>query len=289
MLTIFSIPKPFQGHIGIIQRNAIHSWSRLQPENEIILCGDEPGTGEVANEFNAKWLPRLACNEYGTPFLNSAFDQVENISRHRLLCYINSDIILLRDFVKAIARIPFNNFLAAGQRWNIDLTEPWDFEQPDYEERLARYVAEHGTLEHPWGIDYFVFPKNGVARNLPPFVVGRPGWDNFFIYRARHLRLPVVDVTRAVTVIHQNHGYSHVPKRVGKEWEGPEADWNRKLIGKWDYFFTLLDATHIMTPRAVRPALGYKYLLRRLQTMPVFYPNLRPIFNFMRFIKPRPS
>ena len=26
MLTIFTIPKPFIGHIGVIQRNAIMSW-----------------------------------------------------------------------------------------------------------------------------------------------------------------------------------------------------------------------------------------------------------------------
>lgn len=289
MLTIFSIPKPFRGHIGIIQRNAIQSWSRLHPENEIILCGDEAGTGETAAEFKVTWLPHLPRNEFGTPFLNSAFDQVENISKHRLLCFVNSDIILLSDFLKAVQRLRFPKFLLAGQRWNIDLTEPWDFDQPDSEARLQRYVADYGRLEYPSGIDYFVFPKDGIQAQLPPFVVGRPGWDNFFIYRARKLSIPVVDVTQAVMVIHQNHDYSHVPRRVGEVWEGPEADWNRQLIGGWDYLFTLLDATHIMTLQAVRPARGYKYLYRRLQTLPIFYPGARPIFQFLRTIKNRLS
>lgn len=287
MLTIFSIPKPFQGHIGIIQRNAIQSWLRLNPDIEVILCGNEPGTEEAASEFKIGWLPNLARNEYGTPFLNSAFDQVAKISRHPLLGYVNSDIILLSDFLRAIQRLRFGNFLIVGQRWNLDLTVPWDFEQPDLEERLARYVAEHGTLEHPWGIDYFVFPKNGVARNLPPFVVGRPGWDNFFIYQARKLSIPVVDVTKVVTVIHQNHDYNHVPERVGEVWEGPEADWNRRLIGSWDYVFTLLDATHLMTKQAVLPACGYKYLYRRLQTLPIFFPQITPLFRMLRRLKHR--
>jgi len=37
MLTLFTIPKAFQGHTGVIQRNAIRSWTLLRPECEIIL------------------------------------------------------------------------------------------------------------------------------------------------------------------------------------------------------------------------------------------------------------
>lgn len=45
MLTLFTIPKPFQGHIGMIQRNATQSWLQLQRACEIVLVGDEGGTG----------------------------------------------------------------------------------------------------------------------------------------------------------------------------------------------------------------------------------------------------
>ena len=31
MITFFTTPKPFLGHIGIIQRNAIESWKRRIP------------------------------------------------------------------------------------------------------------------------------------------------------------------------------------------------------------------------------------------------------------------
>jgi hypothetical protein len=46
MLTIFAIPKPFRGHIGVIQRNAICSWLELRQACEIILLGDDEGTAE---------------------------------------------------------------------------------------------------------------------------------------------------------------------------------------------------------------------------------------------------
>ena len=37
MLTIFATAKPFRGHDGIIQRNAVASWTRLRPQPESVL------------------------------------------------------------------------------------------------------------------------------------------------------------------------------------------------------------------------------------------------------------
>ena len=51
MITIFTIPKPFKGHINTIQRNAIQSWMQLKPECEIILFGDDYGVSDIAKEF----------------------------------------------------------------------------------------------------------------------------------------------------------------------------------------------------------------------------------------------
>ena len=51
MLTIFSPPKPFQGKIDVIQRNAIGSWIALGDEVEVILVGDEIGISDVASEY----------------------------------------------------------------------------------------------------------------------------------------------------------------------------------------------------------------------------------------------
>jgi hypothetical protein len=269
MLTIFSIPKPFQGHIGIIQENAIASWVRLRPACEIILCGDEAGIAEVAARFKVKHLPDIARNEYGTPFLDSAFNLAEREASFRLMCYVNTDIILLNEFIKAVRRVRSRRFLMVGQRYDVDLTSPWDYEEPNWEERLRSYVADHGILHPPMGSDYFVFPKGDAIGRLPAFAVGRPGWDNWLIYHARQLRVRVIDATKAVTVIHQNHGYSHVPNPRDDGWEGPEADWNRHLIGSHEHIFTLLDATHLLTCDRLLPALEQEHLQRRLETQPI--------------------
>jgi hypothetical protein len=269
MLTIFAVPKAFTGHIRVIQRNAIASWFRLRPSCEIILCGNETGTEETATEFNAKHMQNVDRNQYGTPLLNSVIGQVGRMARHNLICYVNADLMLLSDFLRAVMRIKFRKFLMVGQRWDVDIEKEWTFTDPDWEERVREFTSEHGTPHPPLGSDYFVFPREHPFGEIPPFAIGRLGWDNWFIYNARRLGIPVIDVSRVATVIHQNHDYGHVPEGTGVDYLGPESDRNRAILGSEDRAFTLLDATHIMTSKWILPTLGYKYLRRRWQTRPV--------------------
>lgn len=268
MLTLFAIPKPFQGHIAIIQRNAIQSWRRLHPDCEIILCGDDFGTKEAAVEFGAKYIPNIARNKFGTPLLNSAFEQAEREASQPLLCYVNADILLMNNFLSAIQSITFQKFLLVGQRWDVDLTEPWNFGTNEWERQLEKYVVTHGSLHPSTGIDYLVFPR-GMIGALPPFAVGRPGWDNWFIFRARSLGIPVIDATRVTTVVHQNHDYAHVKQATDDTTEGPEADRNRELVGGWEHFFTIQDATYFLTPNKWISTSSSYCIRRHLRTLPV--------------------
>src|SRR5438552_3655793 len=47
-LTILAVPKAFNGHIGVIQRNAISSWTVLSPRPDIRLYGTEDGMAKAA-------------------------------------------------------------------------------------------------------------------------------------------------------------------------------------------------------------------------------------------------
>lgn len=278
MLTIFSIPKSFDGHIGIIQRNAVESWRLLHPDCEIILCGREPGTFDLASELKLRLMPDIQTNEYGTPLLNSVFAKIERMASFTLLCYVNCDIILLRDLIDALKQVRFNKFLLVGQRRNIDIVQPLSFSQSDWESKLRQYVITHGVLHPPTGIDYFIFPKDKTLQELPAFAVGRPGWDNWFIYRARKLRIPVIDATETVLAIHQNHDYNHVPfARAKTNWEGPEADKNRVLMGNLEYIFTIADATHKMTSTRLIRVFGAGYLRRTWCSLPALCPAVKPL------------
>src|SRR6202023_3325328 len=91
MLTVFSIPKAFVGHIGVIQRNAIRSWRMLHPEIEIILFGSDEGTAEVAREFGIRHEPNVERNEFRTILVHSAFAKAQSMARHEVVCYVNCD------------------------------------------------------------------------------------------------------------------------------------------------------------------------------------------------------
>ena len=129
MLTLFTIAKPFHGHIAVIQRNAIRSWTSLRPACEIILFGDDEGTAKTAADFGVRHIPDVACNEYGTPLLNDIFEKAQRVARHNLLCYVNADIILMSDFMRAVEEVARRKrrFLMVGQRWDLDVQEPLDF------------------------------------------------------------------------------------------------------------------------------------------------------------------
>jgi hypothetical protein len=264
-----------------MQRNAIQSWLRLSPPCEVILFGEEEGIAQVVVDLKIRHEPDLVCNEYGTPLVSDVFEKARHLGTQNLLCYVNSDIILLSDFVKAIQRIHFKRFLMVGQRWDVDLKALWDFGQPTWEALLREYVSHHGTIHPPLGSDYFVFPRNEGIEKIPPFAIGRPGWDNWLIYKARKLHIPVIDATKVVTVIHQNHDYSHILNQNGGPWDGPEANRNRALMGGYECAFTLLESTHIMTPKAVRTALVYKYPRRCWQTMSIIISRIKAFVQFL--------
>ena len=243
MITLFAVPKAFAGEAADLQRNALASWTRLGDDVEVLLVSDDEGVAAAAASAGARHMPGVETTDYGTPLLSSAFALAREHSARRLLAYVNADIVLLPDFVRAVRRIRFTSFLCLGRR---------------------RDMAT-GELAPPDAIDYFVFAREGPLTELPPFVVGRPGWDNWMIYRARSLGIPVVDATRAITALHPAHGYEHVPQRAGYRWYGPEAESNFALIEGLERLQTR-HATHVLTRFGCVPALTPRRVVSRIRS-----------------------
>src|SRR5260221_3742301 len=245
MLTLFAIPKPFVGHINIIQRNAIHSWTRLKPRPEIILFGDELGTREVARDLGVERSPDVQVNASGTPLVSDFFGRASVQAKTALLCYINADIILLNDFAATLGEIGRwrAKFLASGQRWDLDVREPLDFDADDWEKALLERAKREGFQRPPNWVDYFVFDRE-YAKNLPPFAIGRTCWDNSLIWQALRSGRPVLDLSTRVMVVHQNHDYSHHNGGTAGVWNGEEAVENLRLAGGRRRLSTMLEATH---------------------------------------------
>jgi hypothetical protein len=284
MLTLFSTPKPFHGHIGVIQRNAIQSWKRIHPDVEIILFGDEDGAAEAAREFGLRHVPGVPKNEFGTKLLRGFFEPAQEMARYERLCYINCDIMVPPTFGAAIERVAthFPRFLMVGQRWNTDIREPWDFGSAEWDRKLDEYVSDHGSLLDATGIDYFAFPR-GLYRDMPPLVIGRIWWDHWLIWRARSLGTPVVDATRTVRVIHQNHDYSYHPAGATGVWQDEQARTNYELAGgKW-HLYTIDDATHQLTPAGLQRKVWYPLAPLRRAMRPYVAPTW---YKFLKITQP---
>lgn len=275
MLTIFSIPKPFLGHINIIQRNAIKSWIKLDPKCEIILLGSDVGVKEICEEFHLIHIPDVKKNEFGTPLLNSAFELATEKSSNDLMCYVNSDIILTEDLIKAVSQVreKFPSFLIISQRWNLDIKETINFDNKNWLIDLKNSIAKNGN--RPTGIDCFIFSRD-YKHNMPSFAVGRPGWDNWFLYNANRLMIPSVDITKEVSVIHQNHAYnkdySHFPaSQNGKV----EINNNLKLVGGIFNNFNPKDADLLLLNGSIiknKRHFIFNHCYRFFGSLPRFYP-----------------
>lgn len=279
MFTLFAIPKAFRGHTGVIQRNAIRSWTLLRPVPEILLFGDDEGTIDFAAQLGIHSIPEVRRNELGTPFISDIFRAAQQRSTNDILVYCNSDIILLQNFGDALCRLNLPRFIAAGQRWDLDMTEPLMF-QDGWSDALRARVRNEGSVHSPEGMDYFAFMR-GVLADMPEFLVGRPAWDNWIVFYARQNGIPLVDITETVTVVHQNHDYSHIKHRDGPLWEGPEARQNRSVM-RTQYNFTIEDATYRLSPSGLHRERRYHRWKRNFDVWPIIHPRLAPWINVPR-------
>jgi len=246
LLTLFTAPKPFvDPHITLIQRNTLCNWLALGEDVEIVVIGDEPGIAEVCAELNIQHLPDVRCNALGTPLISGIFDLGRSVNHSSCLMYSNADILFMPDLVDTVRLLirEKEKFLAVGQRYDLDICEAISFSK-GWAESLALRVQMDAILHRQTGSDYFIYSRS-CFKQIPDFAVGRAGWDNWMIFRARWQHWPVVDASKAITVIHQNHDYAHLPGGR-RHYELPESAVNIKLAGGRRTIFRLTDTTHLI-------------------------------------------
>ena len=266
MITFFTTAKPFRGHSAIIQRNALKSWKLLYPEVEVILFGNDEGTSEVSREFGLRHEPQVARNAAGLPYMNAMFDRAHEISSYETLCYSNCDIILTSDFPEALGRLQIaaSDFLMIGRRWDIEVTRPLDFLNPQWQQEIRDIALKTNDRRDAWWIDYFLFGRGLFYKKIPEFVVGRPRWDNWVVWKALSSGARVIDASAAVLAIHQNHGYAAHPKGREGLWADESSQHNIALSGGALHLCKIDDAINRLTTDGIKPnRVRHWYALKR--------------------------
>jgi hypothetical protein len=272
-LTIFAIPKRFHGHFALIQRNAIRSWAKLEPAPQIILLGSDDGTAEMAAEVRAQHVSDVAASPSGAPMLDDVLAKGQRYAQADTVCFINADIVVTPAWNRAVSAVRRwrPQYLMVGRRLNLDVTTPIDFERAQWARELVDDATTRGQLASNVFIDYFVFPR-GMLADVPPFVIGRPGYDNWLLWSIRRRRIPLIDATREAPVVHQNHDYSHIkgekaaPSGTEAYLKGEDTRHNAELTGGWRRYFTTDHATHLLAQGSVRRALERRYLEARFES-----------------------
>jgi len=252
MLTLFTTAKPFIEHFGVIQRNAITSWTLLHPDVEIILFGDEEGYAEAAKDLGIRHEPDLRKNESGTILVSSMFERGQAIAKHDLLCYVNCDIVLLPDFRAALEKVKQKEqrFLMIGRRWDMEIAEPLPFDRPGWAQELRERALRTGRRRNADWIDYFAFSR-GTFGKIPDLAVGRTCWDNWLVWKVMASGHAVVDASPVVVAVHQNHDYSHHPRGAVGVWTGEEMARNFALTGGVKHLHTIAHAPFRLTASGI--------------------------------------
>jgi hypothetical protein len=247
MLTLFSIPKAFDGQIGAIQRNAIRSWVAL-PNVQVVLVGDAQGVSATASNFGVDHIGGVAMSTHGTPQLDDAFRRVEAVAARPLRCFVNADVVLLDDLLPAVSAVrdAAQRFLVIGKTIDVQLDGELDLARREARDDLGLLAQARGRSRGATAIDYFVFTP-ALFDPIPPFAVGRAGFDNWFVWRARQ-RAMVVDASSAVRGVHQHHDYGHVEGGQNEAHFGVEASRNLELAGGKGRLYTIYDASHRLDP-----------------------------------------
>jgi hypothetical protein len=135
----------------------LESWTRVHPDAEVILFGDDEGAADTARKLKIRHEPHVERSAYGTKRLDYLFSTARALARHDVLCYVNCDIVLMQDFRRAVARVQeaHKEFLMVGRRWDLEVWEPLDFLQANWQSRLEAAGRLRGRQRTPEWVELF--------------------------------------------------------------------------------------------------------------------------------------
>ncbi len=203
----------------------------------------------------------------------------QELATHPVVCWSNADVHVHR----RPDRAPPASWRAHPRPAYL-VGRRTDIEQPDAARLRAGLAGATGragrrpraSASRPTGSTTSCSPA-GLFTELPPFAIGRPGYDPWLIWRAADLGADVIDATDAVWAVHQRHDYSHVGSRA-VAFTGAEAQQNAAIVDDWRHYHSISYASLQARRRRARscPARDLRYRLARPRSLPGPRPALHP-------------
>ena len=193
-----------------IHNRLINNWAALSPALHPVLF--VPST-----ERNSSWIDRASANNWtvrilyalrhNLPILKAMFKDVLAVSSTPFVGYANADILFDRSLIATLRylkdRLDVVNqmILVVGRRRNVDV-EKLDLGSGSNFTMIGRMDSVkpfHGHAQ-----DYFIVSRRGLPwEEIPDFVVGRNGYDNWLVVMAQRWNITLIDASRTVLALHQ--------------------------------------------------------------------------------------
>ncbi len=223
---------------NIIESNTIKNWASLLPNVQPVLYADSQEGELVALAKSHGWKVHKIQkkNTMGTPVLKDMFLQTFANYKSHFIGFCNGDILFddalvttLRGLVRYFDYL--NTTLVIGRRTNYYLKKNLTQDSLLYKKDVVRFVSHYSSIFTRDAEDYFFLSSYGFPWNkLKDVVIGRPGYDNYFVGLARKNHVSVVDATQTILALHQT---GQEGKRAGAH--NKDSHYNKNLIGAFNY------------------------------------------------------
>lgn len=243
--------RPFENNFWTIQHNAVASWKAIAPKSHLFVSSStypaDTSTKAFISVLSGKFIGEVTDlgengihDENGVLLVNRLWNEAWNNKRSDVLWMANSDNIYFPHSVKAVelCKREFPEFVMIGRKTDLLVEHLISFYRPDMFDDLYQRAKALGQIKNP-GIDYFaVYTTDNIWEDMPDFRIGRLRYDNWMVWKALELGIPVIDSTAFNLIVHQSHG-----DREGKIKE--ETTFNRNALTKAQ-MKNVGDATYVM-------------------------------------------
>ena len=266
LLKLFTTMADLEGRTSM-HGNTLRVWSDLGDQVLPVVYTEDEASVWAERARTSGWQVRhVPRTKVGLPVLKDMFLDIITSSKDDddalFYAYANSDILFDESLVTTllyIARvykqISYGLFMT-GRRTNV----PIEMVGGLTSSKQVKDISEKGQEGPPNAEDYFVVTRGAVDwAQIPDFVIGRPGFDNWLVAKARQWGLTVVDASNTVVAVHQTGA------------DGNKAAWesshdmcvNRRMVTPFDYHPGFTHCTPYLT---VTDAVGGVVLLTREYT-----------------------
>ena len=221
MITFITAFKSFDTFYLPIQRSALFSY---KANNIPVIAADtEKDAGEYCRSFpNVSLLKNIrTAQDIGfknrSPILKDLLIEALKLIQTPLVGLINSDILVPMNFKnslqKMISQTSQQSFIAFTR---YDLTLEEEIKTVKSLEKL--FILKSTIYDEATSSDLFISSYENfkiIAREIPEFILGRYGWDNWLHLYARG-NFNCFNGTKALKTLHCRHDHSHILNQEGR-------------------------------------------------------------------------